>query len=689
MDFVYFDGKRTRLVATLGGGGEGNVFEDETGQAVKVFTDKASPIITQLRERKIRASAGLGNLSKPGVFDIYKPDALGTDEHDRFTSYRMRKFPKGILMIGDLTSRDVWESSKLNQAKILRVFLNLHDMLTTLHSTPVDRTKPPTPDNVIVYGDLSGVNVGFNAESKQLEVIGCDFDACQYGAANPCIFGTLDFVAPRLYGTDLSTMKHPFLPEDDWWSYTINLFNSLFRFPAFIKPEPNSNTPDLVIRGAHIFKPGAKHPSLRRAALPLRSMPDSLLELFLDIFTDKRVDSFPRQILEETEAHLKECQNHSPMFFVYTAERPECPHCAKDAEIPDLTQLEVKIGMKINEFYALPQQRRIVFMKSIMFERRKQRTFVLDVDSNDNMRAVWMEATGLTREVAIPMKYEAGMTFDVNENTLLIANLNGQSTIFSIDVKTVFAATGVEKAPQVATFPVGMYRNRPVVSLGATAPIWLIGNTMEKGEMLHKRMMSETIMNMGSPITTWFTTSSHLGEDYTVGFEDVITRNSDGSAETFTRWFLITKGKFQELSLPKSRSTKLVDWKVVFDRNSFAIVRLLQEGNNSPLVNADVFVESALLFSVAALATGQRLEGEPALLNKRLAIPSENGILMYDGKKLNGVLSGTEQVSLDARLVGLLRVPETNQGAITNIEATRGDLYLAEGNRLYKVTPVS
>lgn len=689
-DYVYVNGQRLRLVKTLGTGGEGQVFEDETGQAVKVFTDKASPSVTRLRQRKIQAASNTPQIRKPNKFDVYKPDALSTDDNGMFNGYQMRKFPPGIVMMGDLSTTDTWEAYRVNQASVIHVFRNLHDMLTTLHLTRVDPTKPLSPENCVVIGDLSGVNVGFNAQTGDYMVIGCDVDSWQFGAQAPCIIATLDFLTPRLYDVDdLSTMQHPFLPEDDWWAYTINLFNSLFRFAAFRKPQPNTMTPDLVRAGQHMLAPGAKHPSLRRIALPLKSMPDRLLEVFLDIFNDKRVDGpFPLDVLEWTLEHFEECHNHQPIFYVFARERGDCPHCARDAEIPDLTQIEIDIGMKIVEILALANNRRILFTKSII-DGRRQRLFILDTDTSGQMHCVWMEAAGITKEVTVPIAYQPGMTFDVNNQYLLVTESNGTAHLFNIAVREVFATNSAGKAPPIVDFPVGTYTNRPVVALGEGTPSWLLGNTMEKGEIIHRQMFSETIMNMTSPITTWFTAFSHTDDNIVVGFEDVIVRDESGSAESYTQWFAIIKGQFHQLNLPRSRGTTLVDWRVVADRNSFAIVRLLQESGGSPLVDVDVYENAKPLFRMPGFATGQRLQGEGVLLNRRFAYPTEDGILMMDGKKDPYILQGTETVSPASRLCGLLREPDPAKGTIHSIDATRGDLFLTDRNRLFKVVPIS
>jgi hypothetical protein len=118
-------------------------------------------------------------------------------------------------------------------------------------------------------------------------------------------------------------------------------------------------------------------------------------------------------------------------------------------------------------------------------------------------------------------------------------------------------------------------------------------------------------------------------------------------------------------------------------------VRLLQEAGGSPTVDVDVFENTKFLYRAQSFASGQRLQGEGALLNRRFTYPTENGILMIDGKRDPYILPGTEQVSPASRLCGLLREPDTTIGSILNLDATRGDLYLTDGNRLFKVVPIS
>lgn len=625
----YVNGRAVKLGRTLGEGGEAVIKMDDTPGsrlAYKLYKPDATITLTQLRQRKI-TEAIQRNLPD----NVYGPIAPVTDQPKRgsIVGFQMRLFPDGYLNLEDLADKAVWDNFGLSQRRIVTIFLNLHNLLTRLHSLGV------------VVGDASSMNFQFHP--SRLDVIACDVDSWQFGDDTPCVIGTMDYLAPRQYNKDLETGQHPFLPDDDWWGFAINLFRALTRLHPFREGKTGVPlTSDRVMMGLHVLNPALPYPPTR-VALPLTSLPDRKLAFFRQVFEDRCIAAFPSDMLTWLQSQWIECPEHGHET-VYAQGRPMCPHCAKDRSVPDLSQAPAAV-ITIEQVYRPAVERRVLFAKAV--GRDVQQLCMICTDSTSQLRAVWLDVSGSARDVSLQAIFKPGQRYDVNPQHILIAD-GGSVRLFN-------AADG-SLLHQLET---QTYMHRPIAAL-ATAPFWLIGASMVRGELFYGQMHHKSIMPM-SYGNVWFTASAYGEKDIVVGFTNLLGKQ---------RWFVHVDGLFHELpEVETQRDEFLMDWQVIFDESSFAIIRRIQNPQESTQVVADLFDKRHHRHREAMPADG--LHGLPALRNS-LLYPTEHGILRVSPGQGASVLPGTEAVFSTNLLVA---VREGSVGHLYVIDETSSAVY--------------
>lgn len=632
---LYVNGKPIKLGKTLGEGGEAIIKLDDapgTRLAYKLYKPDANDFVARLRTKKIHEAI---RRALPG--NVYGPIAPVMDKtkNGQVVGFQMRLFPDGYLNLEDLADKSIWESFGLSQRSVVTICLNLYDLIAQIHRRGV------------VVGDASSMNFQFHP--KTLEVIACDVDSWQFGDDTPCVIGTMDYLAPRQYNKDLDTGQHPFLPEDDWWGFTVNLFRSLTRVHPFREGKTGvALTSDRVMLGLHVLNPSLPYPPTR-VALPLTALPDRTLALFRQIFEDKRIKQFPRDELTWLQAQWVSCPNHGGQAYVYAQDRPECPHCAKDRTVPDLMQAPAQIAhaVLIQKVFQPGVERRVWFARAV--GSTTQSLLMLCSDAAGDLVALWLDASGSVRETRLQAKFAPGQHYDANDMHILIAE-NGAVRLYHTD------SGGLAHQVETQT-----YRRRPVAAL-ASQPIWLIGASMVRGEPFYGQMHHREIMPM-SYGNVWFTAGAYGEKDLIVGFTNLLGRH---------RWFVYVDGLYHDLPDVRTGDQEyMLDWRVVFDEISFAVIRRMQNVQESAYVIANLYEKTQHRHE--AILPADQLVGMPALRNS-LLYPTEHGILRLAAGQSPAILPGTENV---AQTNLLLAVREGNVGHLYVIDEMSGAVYRA------------
>lgn len=631
MTSYYVAGQPVRLGKILGEGGEAVVKMGDTSNACfayKLYKPGASPVVMQMRARKIQQA-----LQRKLPDCVYGPLAPVTDKpkNGSVVGFKMRLFPDGYLNLEDLADRAIWTSFKLSQRQIVRLFINIHNLLAELHQQGV------------VVGDLSSMNVQFHPE--QLSILACDVDSWQFGADTPGLIGTMDFLAPRQYNKDLETGQHPFLPEDDWWAYTINLFRSLLRIHPFREGKTGLPlTSDRVLAGLHVLNPALPYPP-PRVALPLLALPDTLLAFFKRIFDEQRVEQFPAALLEQLDKGWVTCSAHQDGVYVYARERAECPHCAKDRSVPDLAALTKPLANAVvfNLIYEASAPRRVLFAKVV--GANPQSIFMLCVDYQDNLSMICLTTTGQAREMPLQIKFVPGQSYDANADTLMITD---KETVTLFDLHS---------GQMTYRFTSETYARHTVAALG-TVPIWLIGASMVRGEVFYGQLHHKELMPL-SYGNVWFTAHSQEAQDVVVGFTNLLGRY---------RWFVYQAGLFHELpAVTTAPHEFLVDWRVSITGDNFAIMRRLQNPQDVGRSVVNFYQKTAHIGEMTLPA--EQFTGLPAL-GDSLLYPTEGGILRMKPTDPPAILPGTENVPANSFLLAVQQHNESHLFVVNEANAS-------------------
>src|SRR3990167_2217118 len=185
----------------IGSGGEGSVYP-YPGRPKEVIKIYENPDTTH--GKKLKAFIAK-NFSLPK--SIAAPTELIFDRSGKVIGYSMA-FIKGAKAFRELSNQHFRLRHKINNKKVVALHLNDALTLEAIHGQK------------IVVGDRNDQNVLFAGANSYY----IDFDSAQFDNW-PCPVATENYLDPALYSLDL-TQKPVFLPQHDWYSYTVMLFRS-------------------------------------------------------------------------------------------------------------------------------------------------------------------------------------------------------------------------------------------------------------------------------------------------------------------------------------------------------------------------------------------------------------------------------------------------------------------------------
>lgn len=314
---VYLKQKKIRIdpAASIGKGGEADVFDLGDGDVLKVWKTPAHPDYAALpaeqdaaRERiaahqtKLRAfPAGLPDR-------VVAPAALATDRSGKLLVGYSMPFVAGaevLLRYGDPAAR----RSGLPAVDAIAALADLHATVEGLHRLG------------ITIGDFNDLNVLVRDRRAFL----IDADSLQFGPFLCRVF-TERFVDPLLCDASLTqpVLCRPYSPASDWYAFAIMVMQSLVcvgPYGGIHKPaDKAARIPQAArpLRRLTVFDPEVVYP---KPAIPLRALPDDLLHQLHLVFERDRREVFPRRLLEELE------WTRCPLCGAEHA-RAGCPSCA-------------------------------------------------------------------------------------------------------------------------------------------------------------------------------------------------------------------------------------------------------------------------------------------------------------------------------------------------------------------------
>jgi hypothetical protein len=192
-------------------------------------------------------------------------------------------------------------------AELVAMLLALHDAIAGLHRAGV------------VIGDCNDLNILVDGTRVHL----IDVDSYQFGGFT-CPMFSERFVDPRLCDAQQLVPVRPHDEASDWFAFAAMAFRSLLNVGPWGGVAQQTPAGLRAIRRASVLGTGIVYP---RAARPLATLPDDVLEVFRGIFERDERGVFPRAVLEALR--LRACpacgEEHA---------RVRCPACQTVGHVP-------------------------------------------------------------------------------------------------------------------------------------------------------------------------------------------------------------------------------------------------------------------------------------------------------------------------------------------------------------------
>ncbi len=285
---AWIDGRQVSLepAALLGQGGEAEVYDLHDGRVLKWWKpvdhadydglpEARAAAARRLAEQPAKLRALPGNLPASVVAPCGL--ALADKRSTTVIGYLMPKVAGTPLhSYGEPRWR---RDHPIPGADVVAALLSLHDAIAGLHRANV------------VIGDCNDLNI--LVDHTRVHLI--DVDSYQY-AHFTCSMFSERFVDPRLCDPQSGVPVRPHDMDSDWFAFAVMAFRSLLGVGPWggvsrlCSPNAIRAARRLSVLGADIVYP--------RAARPLATLPDELLDLFRTIFERDSRGAFPRTALE-------------------------------------------------------------------------------------------------------------------------------------------------------------------------------------------------------------------------------------------------------------------------------------------------------------------------------------------------------------------------------------------------------
>jgi len=335
---ICIEGK-TRTIdprSALGKGGEAEVFDIGSGQALKLYKNPDHPDYKDLpleqAAAKRRIDAAQDKLMKfpRGVHArIVEPLQLATDTAGRVAGYTMRLIDgaEPLFRYGERAFRN---ASGIRNAAVTGLFRELRETVSALHRARV------------TIGDFNDLNVLIRYGSGGAEAWLIDADSFQFGRYL-CPMFTARFVDPLRCdpARQAPLLVRAHNEASDWYAFAALLLQSLLfvhPYGGVYRPKDLSQRipPDArTMQRITVFHPEVVYP---KPALHFSMLPDDALDYFQRVFEKDERGEFPVRVLDAMEWSV--CPNCGAEHA-----RRNCPNCAHTAPaaIKSVTRVRGKV----------------------------------------------------------------------------------------------------------------------------------------------------------------------------------------------------------------------------------------------------------------------------------------------------------------------------------------------------------
>jgi hypothetical protein len=303
---VVVDGRRFSVHpgVLLGQGGEAEVYDLRDGRVVKWWKPPEHPDFAgdaaaqdAARARIAAAPARLAALPKGLPPAVVAPMALARTRSKDVIGYAMPKVAgEPLHALGEPRWRRDHPGTD-----VVAILLALHDAVAALHRAGV------------VIGDFNDLDV--LVDGTRIHLI--DVDSYQLPGF-PCAMFSERFVDPRLCNAQALVPVRPHDTASDWFAFAAMALRSLVHVGPWGGVARGIPPGSRALRRKSVLAPDITYP---RAARPLATLPDELVELFRAIFERDERGMFPRRVLEGLRFHR--CSTCGLEHA-----RTRCPACA-------------------------------------------------------------------------------------------------------------------------------------------------------------------------------------------------------------------------------------------------------------------------------------------------------------------------------------------------------------------------
>lgn len=294
MSFVFVQGKRHVLSESdfIDSGGEADIYRFGADSVLKRYKEPTHPdysmnpaertgAVQRLRERQLKLPDFPKNLPERVIGPHQLVHAKAPD--GPIVGYTM-PFLRGMEVLLQFSNRKYREQGGIDGNRILSIFRDLHGVIESVHQSG------------IVIGDFNDLNVLVGQGNKAFLI---DADSMQFGRYL-CAAFTTRFVDPLLCKPTKLELARPHNERSDWYAYLIMLCQSLLYVGpyggVYRKAGKSLQHDDRVLKRLTFFDPDVRYPA--KVALPINTLPDSLLDYMHKVFEHDLREVFPLNQLD-------------------------------------------------------------------------------------------------------------------------------------------------------------------------------------------------------------------------------------------------------------------------------------------------------------------------------------------------------------------------------------------------------
>lgn len=446
MTELMVEGNRVTLdpSMTLGKGGEADVYL-VNGMALKVFKTPDHPDIASLpsgpdkdrltREALARIAQHQEKLlafPKTNIpTGLIGPTELVTDRRGKIMGYTMPLIPNARELMQVHADKDLRKQILGND--LVALFRRLHALVVATHKAG------------IVIGDFNDLNVLVQKmEGPDAVPFLIDADSMQYGPYL-CSMFTSRFVDPLNCDPTLSSpmLVKPHSPLSDWFSFLVMFFESLLWVHPYGGVHRPKDPSQKIAHDTRVLKRKSVLGSeiiYPKPARPAETLPDDLLQYFLQVFERDHREVPPTKLLENLRwTTCRDCG--------YEHARGMCPKCGVAA--PAVVQvMTIRGSVTAHRIYPTPHNRGRILQVALqggrllfLFEengrlKREDGTVVLEASAVPEMR---FRLSG--KRTMIGMGDRVVIVESGTKPEVVIADRFGQTPMFDTNAEHLFRVT--------------------------------------------------------------------------------------------------------------------------------------------------------------------------------------------------------------------------------------------------------